>query len=297
MKSLLTTLIALVLFVPMTIAQTNGRIKVTVLDENKQPVPGAVVQIIAGGPTTGGATDMDGNFTFVNLDPGPYDVKARLTGYKEFTKSGIQVAAGQTAYVSYNMVVKTDTLPIKEIVASRSPVDPTFSTIQSINSDQIKHSAGPRGDVGQMITGYTTQVSIGAGGQLVMRGSREGASAVYIDGEKTYGSYGVPAMGIGQVTVLSGGIPAEYGDLSGGAVIITTHSFYTGMASQERMYQAAAEKEAADTAAAQEKSGKRIENNGEVIEKQDQPQGEQQPAPAEDVVPEGEQPKEAVEPK
>jgi hypothetical protein len=296
MKSLLTTLIAFVLFVPMAIAQTNGRIKVTVLDENKQPVPGAVVQITAGGPTTGGATDMEGIFTFVNLNPGAYDVKARLTGYKEFTKSGIQVSAGQTAYVTYNMVVKTDTLPVHEIVESTSPVDPTFSTIQNISADQIKHAAGPRGDVGQMITGYSTQVSIGAGGQMVMRGSREGASAVYIDGEKTYGSYGVPALGIGQVSVLSGGIPAEYGDLSGGAVIITTHSFYTGMAAQERMYKAAAEKEAADSAAALEKSGKRVENNGEVIEKQDQPQGEQQPAPAEDPAP-ADQPKEAEQPK
>lgn len=296
MKTLLTTLIALVLFVPMTIAQTNGRIKVTVLDEGKQPIPGAVVQIIAGGSPMGGATDLDGIFTFVNLNPGAYDVQARVTGYKKYIKTGIQVAAGQTAYAEYVMIASIDTLIPVIIVATQGPVDPTFSTIQSISADQIKHAAGPRGDVGQMITGYSSQVSIGAGGQMVMRGSREGASAVYIDGEKTYGSYGVPAMGIGQVTVLSGGIPAEYGDLSGGAVIITTHSFYTGMASQERMYKAAAEKEAADSAAVLEKSGKRIENNEEVIEKQDQPQGEQQPAPAEDPAP-ADQPKEAVEPK
>ncbi len=296
MKTLLTTLIAFVLLVPMATAQTNGRIKVTVLDENRLPVPGAIVQITAGGPTMGGATDLDGNFTFVNLNPGTYDVKSVLTGYKEYTKSGVQVAAGQTAYITYNMVVKTDTLPVKEVVASRSPVDPTFSTIQSINADQIKTAAGPRGDVGQMITGYSSQVSIGAGGQMVMRGSREGASAIYIDGEKTYGSYNVPALGIGQVTVLSGGIPAEYGDLSGGAVIITTHSFYTGMAAQERMYQAAAEKEAADSAAVQEAAGKRVENNSEVIEIQDQPQGEQQPAPAPDPVP-ADQPKEEEQPK
>jgi hypothetical protein len=298
MKTLFTTLIATLLFAPMTFAQTNGRIKVTVLDEMLQPIPGAVVTLIGGGPLTGGATDLDGIFTFVNLNPGAYDVQARVTSYKRYVKNGIQVSAGQTAYVTYNMVPETDTLPITEILEYRSPVDPTFSTVQSISADQIKRAAGPRGDIGQMITGYSTQVSVGEGGQLVMRGAREGASAIYIDGEKMYGSSGVPALGIAQVSVLSGGIPAEYGDLSGGAVIITTHTFYTGMAAQERMYENAALEVAADSAAADAKSGKRIESDKEVIENQ-QPQGQQQPAPAEDPQPQpqGDQPKEAEQPK
>lgn len=290
MKTLFTTLIALLLFVPVAIAQTNGRIKVTVLDENKAPVPGAMLTIIAGGPLTGGATDMDGIFTFVNLNPGTYDVQARVTGYKRYVKSGVQVSAGQTAYIEYTMVASADTLGTVEIKATQGPIDPTFSTIQNISADQVKHIAGERGNIVGMVSGTNSQVSVGKGGQLVMRGSREGASTMYVDGEKMYGTSGVPALGIAQVSVLSGGIPAEYGDLSGGAVIITTHSFYTGMAAQERMYQAEAEQAAAEQAAADAKSGKRIENNQEVIENQ-QPQGQQQPAPPADPQPEPVEPK------
>lgn len=302
MKTILNTLLALLIPAAM-FAQTNGRIKVTVLDEERKPIPGAVLQIIAGGPMTGGATDMDGIFTFVNLNPGAYDIQARVSGYKRYVKTGIQVAAGQTAYAQFDMVLSPDTLGTVEIKAVQGPADPTFTTIQNINAEQVKHMAADRGNIVSMVTGTNSQVSEGAGGQLVMRGSREGASTMYVDGEKMYGSSGVPALGIAQVSVLSGGIPAEYGDLSGGAIVITTHSFYTGMAAQENMYQAAAEKAAADSAAAKEKAGTRIENNNEVIEKdqqkaeeqpkvEEQPKGEEQPAPKEEEEkPEGEQPK------
>jgi hypothetical protein len=299
MKTLLATIFAIVFFLPMAIAQDNGRIKVTVLDEKGEAVIGAVVRIVAGGPLTGSATGVDGTCMLAGLTPGAYSVESNFTGYKSYTKQGVQVSAGQTAYITYNMVLKNDTLPVVKKIAYRGPADPTFSTIKSINADEVKRMAGPRGDIAQMVSGSVSDVSVGSGGQLVMRGAREGASQIYVDGEKMYGSSSVPALGISQVSVLSGGIPAEYGDLSGGAVIITTHTFYSGMATKERMYIAAAEKEVADSAAALEKSGKRVENNTEVIEKQDVPQGQEQPAPQEDPQPQpqGEQPKETVQPK
>lgn len=288
MKTIITTLLAFILFVPMTIAQGNGRIKVTVLDEKNAPMPGVVVRIIAGGPLTGGTTDLDGIYTFAALNPGTYDVEARMQGYKRYVKTGIQVAAGQTAYAEYAMQPSSDTLTPIIVTAKQSPVDPTFSTIENISADKVKHMVCDRGNIVGMVTNTSTQVSEGPNGQLVMRGSREGASAIYVDGEKMYGSSGVPALGIAQVSVLSGGIPAEYGDLSGGAIIITTHSYYTGMAQQQRMYTDAAEEEAAEQKVEDEKSGKRVENKDEIIENE-QPQGEEQPAPVEEEEPKEEQ--------
>lgn len=267
MKTVL-SILALMITLGMSAQQGSGRIKVTVLDEKLVPMPGAVVRIVAGGPQLGGTTDLDGNFTFAALTPGGYDVECRVAGYKKYTKTGIQVAAGQTAYTEYKMQIALDTADVVVIKAVQSPVDPTFTSIQNINANQIKTMAGERGNVVGMITGTNSQVSQGRNGQLVMRGSREGASAVYVDGEKMYGSMGVPALSMNQVSVLSGGIPAEFGDLSGGAVIITTHSYYTGMAQHQRMQEAAIEKEAAEKKAEDEKSGKRIEKSDEIIENQ-----------------------------
>src|SRR5882757_7896996 len=48
---------------------TTGDLKITVNDEKGLPMPGAVVYITSGGSHLGGATNLDGNFTFRALNP------------------------------------------------------------------------------------------------------------------------------------------------------------------------------------------------------------------------------------
>ena len=55
-----------------------------------------------------------------------------------------------------------------------------------------------------------------------MRGSRENATAYYVDGIKVRGAIGVPTSGIEQITVVTGGLPAQYGDATGGIIAVTT---------------------------------------------------------------------------
>ncbi len=251
---------------------TTGDLKVTVVDEKGQPMPGAIVMVVTGGSTLGGATNLDGNFTFRALNPGTYNVEARMSGYKKYVKQGILVNVGQTSYASYPMqplVIETDS--IVTITAVRSPVEITFSTVKNINADQLKNSANGRSDLLSLIEGSSSDLSLGKGGQLVMRGSREGASTMFVDGEKIYGDAGVPGGSIEQVTVLSGGIPAAYGDMTGGVIIITTKTFESGFAGKQAMYDAAAESEAAAKKAAAEKSGQLIDKDGTIIEKQQPP--------------------------
>ncbi|MGL4597285.1 MAG: carboxypeptidase regulatory-like domain-containing protein [Bacteroidia bacterium] len=261
-------------------AQTNGDLKVTVLDEKKQPIPGAIVRIVAGGPTTGGATNLDGNFYFRSIPAGNYDVEARYIGYKVYTKKNIIVNTSQTAYANFEMIVAVSDSDVVVIEADRSPVDKNFSTIQNIDPQLIKNVATQKGDVVGMVTGFNSQVSEGKGGQLVMRGSREGASKIFVDGEALYGTLNVTGMAIDRVSILSGGIPASYGDVSGGIIIISTKSFYTGQTQKQTMYEAAAEKAEAEKKAKEAEEGKRIENKEEVIEDgaKEAPAPQQQPA-------------------
>ena len=58
------------------------------------------------------------------------------------------------------------------------------------------------------------------GGALNVRGSRSDATAYYVDGIKT--AYSPPQAGIEQITTITGGIPAQYGDATGGIINITT---------------------------------------------------------------------------
>ncbi len=255
---------------------TTGDLKITVYDEKNQPMIGAIVSVVSSSTPLGAATDLDGVCTFRALNPGNYTVDAKMAGYKRYIKTGIVVNAGQTAYAEYLMqVIIIELDSVVEIRAEAGPVTKDFSSVQNINAEQLKHHAAGRSNLLSLIEGSSTQVSIGAGGQLVMRGAREGASAIYVDGEKVYGSAGVPGGSIQGVTILSGGIPAAFGDMSGGVIIITTKTFETGYNAKVAMYDEKIEAELAAKKAELEKSGKLIEKKDEIIE-------QQTPAPAAD---------------
>jgi len=59
---------------------------------------------------------------------------------------------------------------------------------------------------------------------LNVRGGRRDANIYFIDGVKVQGSHNIPKSAIGEVTVLTGGIPANYGDVTGGVISIETRS-------------------------------------------------------------------------
>jgi outer membrane receptor protein involved in Fe transport len=55
-----------------------------------------------------------------------------------------------------------------------------------------------------------------------VRGAREDATTYYIDGIKVRGSKGMPKSAIEEVSVVTGGLAAKYGDATGGVISITT---------------------------------------------------------------------------
>jgi outer membrane cobalamin receptor len=63
------------------------------------------------------------------------------------------------------------------------------------------------------------------GGSLNVRGSRSDATQYIVDGIKVIGPFSLPKSAIAEVTVITGGIPAQYGDATGGIVLITTKRY------------------------------------------------------------------------
>ena len=60
------------------------------------------------------------------------------------------------------------------------------------------------------------------GDAVNVRGSRGNATTYYVDGIKVRGNMGVPTSGIEQITVVTGGLPAKYGDATGVIISVTT---------------------------------------------------------------------------
>ena len=96
-----------------------------------------------------------------------------------------------------------------------------------MDSDQIK-VIPVRYDPVAMIESMSPEIKKGADGELYFRGSRNGAAIYYVDGVKLRSTLAnLPARSYGSIQVYTGGIPAKYGDTTGGVVAIETQGYFS----------------------------------------------------------------------
>src|SRR5580698_2049405 len=75
-----------------------------VLDDKKEPLPSAVVQVYSGGILKGGnVTDYDGNYTVKPLDPGFYDVLVIYAGFDSIMTTHVTVSPSQRTSLNFSM--------------------------------------------------------------------------------------------------------------------------------------------------------------------------------------------------
>lgn len=202
----------------------SGTLKGKVTDKDtKEPIPFANVVIELGGKiVNGGTTDFDGNYTIKPIPPGKYDVKATYVGYKKLLIKGVVINANKIGFLNVKLESTTTTLETFEVVDYKVPLidkDQT-STGGTMTSEEINKMAGRSAQaVATTVGGVFSDENGSMGG---IRGQRSGGTATYIDGVRVIGSSSLPQSAIDQVTVITGGTPAMYGDFTGGIVNITT---------------------------------------------------------------------------
>lgn len=221
MKKIL-TLIVLVMSTVLIKAQT-GEISGKVKDEKGEGMISATVIIIdASGKSTGvgSVTDFDGNYSIKPLRPGSYDVKYSYAGYSSQIKKGVLVKADQPTFIDMKLTVSENALD--EIIVStyKTPLIDKASTTNAttLSKDDITNMATQ--SVGDLVTSTSGAVETESG--ISIRGGRGEATEYYVDGVKVIGEPNIPVQSIEQLTVISGGLPARYGDVTGGVVNITT---------------------------------------------------------------------------
>lgn len=211
-------------------SQANlGTIKGTVTDsDTKQPIPFSQVILRSGDAVKGGAnTDFDGNFQINSIEPGEYDVEVRnpTEGYQPLLLEGVIVSSGKINFLYDLKIGKAkDVQDIEEVkvVAYKVPLidrdggaSGATITREDISRLPVRSAAGVAGTVG----GVNSNEGSGA---ISVRGSRSDGTYFYIDGIKVRGSSNLPKSAIEEVTVITGGLPANYGDATGGIISVTT---------------------------------------------------------------------------
>lgn len=206
-----------------TMALAQGTLKGKLVDkETKEPVPFANVIIESGGKQFGGTqTDFDGNYTIKPIPPGTYDVKATCMGFKPLLVQGVLVKAEQITFLDVDMESTAVQLTTFEVVDYKVPLieKDGGSSGGTVTSEEIEKMAGrDANSVAVTVGGVFSQ----DGEMGSIRGARTDGAVTYIDGVRVRGSSSLPKAALEQVTVITGGLPANYGDATGGVVNITT---------------------------------------------------------------------------
>jgi hypothetical protein len=104
-------------------AQFTSTISGTVMDPTGAVVPNAelTLTLIATGTSARGTSDSAGLYSFPNLRPGIYELKASASGFRDFVQIGIEVGIAQSVRVDVPLVLGAAVQTV-EVTASASPL-------------------------------------------------------------------------------------------------------------------------------------------------------------------------------
>jgi hypothetical protein len=204
-------------------AQNVGEIHGKVLDENGEPLYMANVVTERGDALMGTTTDERGHFVLKPLVPGTYTVRMSYVGKATAEITGIQVNPDErlrpnTTMVEFEVVARRWEQPL---------IDPEEPSKITILAAQFEDSPLRKNPVALIAVSSPDIYKAPNSDELYFRGSRSDAMAYFVDGVKVTGQLkGVPPTSIASFTIYTGGLPARYGDVTGGAVAIETKSYF-----------------------------------------------------------------------
>lgn len=222
LKKLYSLVIALAIALPSIAQSGSGTLKGVITDaETGEPIPfAAVVAKIGDRQIAGTATDFDGKYTIKPLAPDKYDIYISVVGYNTKVVTGVVVNSDKISFQDIALGAGID-LEAIEIVAYDIPLidkDGGSSGGTVTSEDISKMPLRDATSVASTVAGVETDVN----GNTSIRGSRSENTYYYIDGVKVIGTTNLPKSAIQEVSVITGGVPASYGDVTGGIINITT---------------------------------------------------------------------------
>lgn len=228
MKKLLNIILILFLVLATeSFTQTRSKIQGKVTDKQTgEPLIG--VNILLLNTTLGAATNLEGRYSIINVPVGTYTVQVSMVGYQKERILDVIVSADRVT--SLDIKLSSDILTSEEVivVAEKNKLHTEVSNTQLVvTDDQIYNAAGIR-DINAFLEkqpGVSSEK-----GFLQIRGGSADQTGTFINGigynnaavgnaETT-----IPLSAIDQVSLLSGGFNAEYGNFRSGLINVTTKS-------------------------------------------------------------------------
>ena len=225
-KSLLILVTASLLLTAISYAQ-GGKITGKIVDsETGEPLIGASVLIQ--GTSKGASTNVEGEYTILNVDPGQVTLRASYVGYTPMTITEVIVRSSLTTEQKFEL--RPQSFEGEEVVvtAERKAIIKDLTSSESrVSSVEIESL--PVQEVGQVLE-LQAGVTTGDGGEIHIRGGRSSEVSYVVDGVRTTDGYDqsqglrVENESIQELNVISGTFNAEFGQAMSGVINVTTKS-------------------------------------------------------------------------
>lgn len=215
------------------VADTTGIIAGTVTGIDGKPLMG--VNITVSGTTRGTISDNQGHYRFENLAPNAYILKFSLIGYPPESRK-IIVQPGETTWM--NITLHEQPLLMPEITVTPGNFSISQSQTakqQSIPKENIEAVPATLDDVCrvlQIMPGVTFSDDYSA--HFHVRGGKQNENLILLDGMEIYDPYHLKDIGgavgvinmtlVEDISVLTGGFPAKYGDKLSSVVAVTNRN-------------------------------------------------------------------------
>lgn len=214
--------LVLTLFVAISFGQTRpGSIKGTVKDKRTgEVIPFATVIVKDKDVVVStGTTDFDGKYNINPVNAGVYNLTCNFIGYADFNLNGVTVYSGKPKVVNFDMTVESTMIQEVTVTAQEELIE-TGKTSDIVSSEEIKNL--PYRNLSQIVGTTAGVFQQDGSGSFNVRGARSSTNVVFIDGVKVRGDVNLPRDAILQTEVITGGLPAQYGDVTGGVISTTT---------------------------------------------------------------------------
>ncbi len=244
-KYILLILSGMLLFFGSITAQTGGKLVGKVTDsETGDPLAGC--NIIIEDLVIGGAADMDGEYSVLNIPAGTYNVRVQMVGYQTKVIEDVKIVSGLT--VTLNVELAPEAVQMGEVQVTSYKIPPVqkdlTSKIQARTAEEIART--PLNSVKDILTqqaGVIRQIrtqpvsSLPVFGQfatvpsdgLHFRGGRENETAYLLDGinvaDAIWGDFNIDQLGellLSSIETFTGTFTPQYGEAMSGVVRISS---------------------------------------------------------------------------
>jgi hypothetical protein len=207
-------------------SQDTGSIRGTVKDSEGSPLPGVTISIVSPAlmGTQSVVTNETGAFRFTLLRIGTYSLTTSLPGFQVYKADDLRVTLGGTVTVTITL------LPVKieeqvTVTAASPVVDTKASSISKVMKSDLLQNIPLARDLGTIVTLTPGVVSAAS-----VKGGTAANTIYHVDGlyandpDNAQLGANVDYNMMEEVSVITGGMPAEVGITTGGYVNAVTRS-------------------------------------------------------------------------